>query len=112
MTERNISVWLPLEHPLLGTWPTTQAYMPNLELNWGLFGSQAGTQSPLSHTTQVGFLTLFFGGGVLTLKREFQVQPPLTTDPSLDLENQTPMEPQFPHIKCICVRGHSCCLLS
>ena len=23
--ERNISVWLPLEYPLLGTWPTTQA---------------------------------------------------------------------------------------
>ena len=23
--ERNINVWLPLEHPLLGTWPTTQA---------------------------------------------------------------------------------------
>ena len=24
--ERNISVWLPLARPLLGTWPTTQAY--------------------------------------------------------------------------------------
>ena len=23
--ERNTNVWLPLEHPLLGTWPTTQA---------------------------------------------------------------------------------------
>ena len=23
--ERNINVWLPLVHPLLGTWPTTQA---------------------------------------------------------------------------------------
>ena len=23
--ERNINVWLPLMHPLLGTWPTTQA---------------------------------------------------------------------------------------
>ena len=22
--ERNINVWLPLMHPLLGTWPTTQ----------------------------------------------------------------------------------------
>ena len=22
--ERNINVWLPLKHPLLGTWPTTQ----------------------------------------------------------------------------------------
>ena len=24
--ERNIDVWLTLVHPLLGTWPTTQAY--------------------------------------------------------------------------------------
>ena len=24
-TERSISVWLPLSHPLLGTWPATQA---------------------------------------------------------------------------------------
>ena len=24
--ERSINVWLPLEHPLLGTQPTTQAY--------------------------------------------------------------------------------------
>ena len=23
--ERNINVWLPLMHPLLGTWPVTQA---------------------------------------------------------------------------------------
>ena len=23
--ERNINVWLPLIHPLLGTWPATQA---------------------------------------------------------------------------------------
>ena len=23
--ERNINVWLPVTHPLLGTWPTTQA---------------------------------------------------------------------------------------
>ena len=30
--ERNINVWLPLMHPLLGTWPTTQA--------WALTGNQ------------------------------------------------------------------------
>ena len=23
--ERNINLWLPLAHPLLGTWPVTQA---------------------------------------------------------------------------------------
>ena len=26
--ERNISAWFPLMHPLLGTWPTTQACAP------------------------------------------------------------------------------------
>ena len=26
--ERNISVWLPLTHPILGTWPATQACAP------------------------------------------------------------------------------------
>ena len=30
--ERNINVCLPLEYPLLGTWPTTQACA--LESNW------------------------------------------------------------------------------
>ena len=32
--ERNINLWLPLMHPLLGTWPATQAS------NQWLFGSQ------------------------------------------------------------------------
>ena len=27
--ERNTSVWLPLEHPLVGTWPKTQALAGN-----------------------------------------------------------------------------------
>ena len=26
--ERNISVWLPLMHPLLGTWPATPRHVP------------------------------------------------------------------------------------
>ena len=49
--ERNISVWLPLTHPLLGTWPATQAYT--------LTGSRTGgplvhrpVLNPLSHTSQ------------------------------------------------------------
>ena len=25
--ERNINVWLPLMHPLLGTWSTTEAFV-------------------------------------------------------------------------------------
>ena len=49
--ERNINVWLPLVHPLLGTWPTTQAR--------ALTGNRTGDPlvcglalSPLSHTSQ------------------------------------------------------------
>ena len=49
--ERNISVWLPLTCPQLGTWPTTQAC--------ALSGNRTGdllvcrlTLNPLSHTSQ------------------------------------------------------------
>ena len=49
--ERSINVWLPLTHPLLGTWPTTQAC--------ALTGNQTSDPSvhrpvlnPLSHTSQ------------------------------------------------------------
>ena len=49
--ERNINVWLPVERPLLGTWPTTQAC--------ALTGKQTGAPlvhrlvlNPLSHTSQ------------------------------------------------------------
>ena len=49
--ERNIRVWLPLVHPLLGTWPTTQAC--------GLTGNRTSgplirrpALNPLSHTSQ------------------------------------------------------------
>ena len=49
--ERNINVWLPLAHPLLGTWPTTQAC--------ALTGNQTSdplvhtpVHNPLSHTSQ------------------------------------------------------------
>ncbi|KAF6094981.1 hypothetical protein HJG60_012021 [Phyllostomus discolor] len=49
--ERNISVWLPLAHPLLGTWPATQAC--------ALTGNQTNDPLvhrlafyPLSHTSQ------------------------------------------------------------
>ena len=50
MSERNID-WLPLVHPLLGTWPTTQAR--------ALTGNQISDPlvhkpvlNPLSHTSQ------------------------------------------------------------
>ena len=49
--EWNINVWLPLTHPLLGTWPATQAC--------ALTGNQTGDAlvhrpalNPLSHTSQ------------------------------------------------------------
>ena len=53
--ERNINVWLTLTHPLLGTWPATQAR--------ALTGNRTGDLlvlrpafSPLSHANQVYFL--------------------------------------------------------
>ena len=49
--EKNTNVWSPLTHPLLGTWPTTQARAPT--------GSQTGITlvcrlalNPLSHISQ------------------------------------------------------------
>ena len=49
--ERNINVWSPVVHPLLGTWPTTQAY--------ALTGNRTSNPlvhrpapNPLSHTNQ------------------------------------------------------------
>ena len=47
--ERNISVWFPLVHPLLGTWPATQAWAQNWELNRQPFDLQASTQSTKLH---------------------------------------------------------------
>ena len=45
--ERNINVWLPLTHPLLGTWPTSQACA--LTGNW--------TCNPLIHSPVLNPLT-------------------------------------------------------
>ena len=49
--ERNINVWLPLTHPALGTWPTTQAH--------SLTGNRTSNSlvcrlvlNPLHHTSQ------------------------------------------------------------
>ena len=49
--ERNINVWLPLMHPVLGTWPTTQACAltgnrTSNPLVWSL------ALSPVHHTRQ------------------------------------------------------------
>ena len=47
--ERNINVWLPLAHPLLGTWPATQACALTGYQNRWPFGSQASTQYTEPH---------------------------------------------------------------
>ena len=47
--ERKIDVYLPLAHPLLGTWPTTQACALTGNQTRRPFGSQAGAQSPEPH---------------------------------------------------------------
>ena len=47
--KRNINVWLPLTHPQLGSWPTTQACALDWESNQQPFDSQAGTQSTEPH---------------------------------------------------------------
>ena len=59
--ERNISVWLPLTRPLLGTWPTTQACaLPGNQTRDPLV--RRPPLNPLSHTSQgkVGFFLIFF----------------------------------------------------
>ena len=45
--ERNVNVWLPLTHPLLGTWPATQAS--------ALTGNQTG--DPLIHRLALNLLS-------------------------------------------------------
>ena len=47
--ERNINVWLPLAHPLLGTWPTTCALTGNRTSHPLVHGP---VLHPLSHTSQ------------------------------------------------------------
>ena len=57
--ERNINVWLPLERPLLGTWPATQAYA--LTRNWTghpLFCRPV--LNPLSYTSPGWWVVFFF----------------------------------------------------
>ena len=48
--ERNSSVWLPLVHPLPGTWPETQG-CADWESNWRPFDWQAHAQSTELHTS-------------------------------------------------------------
>ena len=55
--ERNISVWLPLARPILGTWPPTPGRCPDWELDQQPFDSQGSTQSTEPH--QPGYVWLF-----------------------------------------------------
>ena len=57
-------MWLLLVHPLPGTWPSTQAYALNWELNWRHFDLQASTQ-PLSHNSQ---------GSIMSFLEPFSLQ--------------------------------------
>ena len=54
--ERNINVWLPLEWPLLGTWPTTQA----CALTGNPTGNLLVRRSSLSHTILGGILKYIY----------------------------------------------------
>ena len=56
--ERNISVWLPLARPPLGTGPTIQVYAIDWELNQWPFGLQASVQSTEPHQTGLCLLIL------------------------------------------------------
>ena len=63
--ERNINVWLPLVHSLLGTWPATQVCV--------LTGNQTSDPlvlrlvlNPLSHTSQ-GFIFKIYTYGTIKM---------------------------------------------
>ena len=56
--ERNISVWLPLTWPPLGTWPTTQACALTRNRTGDLL-LHSPEFNPLSHTSH-GTIDLFF----------------------------------------------------
>ena len=66
--ERNIKVWLPLVHPLLGTWPTTQACALNRNWTRDPFVHRLALNS-LSHTSQG--ISLFFISKSLVLFGSF-----------------------------------------
>ena len=53
--ERNINVWLPLEHPPTGDVAPNPGMCPDWESNQRPFGSQARTQSTEPHQ-QLSFL--------------------------------------------------------
>ena len=55
--ERNVNVWLSLQHPPPGTWPATQACAPTGNQTSDPLGSQTGTQfTELHQPGQEGFL--------------------------------------------------------
>ena len=56
--KRNINVWLYLLHPLVETWPATQA-CAGLGIRWRTFASLSSAQ-PLSHTSQGTFKNKFY----------------------------------------------------
>ena len=65
---RNMNVWLPLTHPLLGSLSHNPGMCPDWESNQQPFGLQAGTQ-PLSHPSQGLWSILIFVKGVRSVSR-------------------------------------------
>ena len=63
--ERNINVWLPLAHPLLGTWPATQACA--LPENW--------TSDPLLRRLVLNPLSYSSQGTISFLKKKINHYP-------------------------------------
>ena len=56
--EGNINVWLPLVHPPLGTWPSTQVCALTGNLTCNLLVHRL-VLNPLSHTSQGYFFSFF-----------------------------------------------------
>ena len=57
--ERNTNVWLPLQHPKMGTWSHNPGMCPDWESNQQPFDSQARA-APLSYTSQKRKVTKHF----------------------------------------------------
>ena len=102
-------MWLPLTHPLLGTWPETQACALDWELNLRPFGLQAGAQATEPHqpgldlepillflcirTTQPLFVSLSICSG---MKRPLSPSPPAEKEPPIPGDAECPPPPPEP----------------
>ena len=58
--ERTIDVWLPLTHPVSGTWPTNQACALDWKANWQPFGASTPSTEPHQPGLFIGILKSTF----------------------------------------------------